>query len=123
MRGLKDKTAIVTGGATLIGAAVVRAFAEAGTRVAVADIDEKGAAVAAGLGERALFVKTDITDDAQIERCVAEAARRFGGVDYLVNLACVYIDDGIGSGREDWLASYNVNVASGVMMLKAVRPE
>jgi hypothetical protein len=37
MRGLKDKTAIVTGGATLMGFAVVRAFVDAGTRVAIAD--------------------------------------------------------------------------------------
>ena len=44
MRGLSGKVAIVPGGATKIGQAVVRAFQEAGTRVMVADIDESGAA-------------------------------------------------------------------------------
>ena len=51
MRGLSGKTAVVTGGATLIGAGVVRAFCEAGVRVAVADIDAEGGA-APGAGAR-----------------------------------------------------------------------
>ena len=42
MEGLKNKVAIVTGGATKIGAAVVRAFQRAGTKVAIADIDDDG---------------------------------------------------------------------------------
>ncbi len=46
----------------------------------------------------------------------------FGGIDFLINLACVYIDDGINSTRQNWLDSYNINVVGGVMMLKAVRP-
>jgi NAD(P)-dependent dehydrogenase (short-subunit alcohol dehydrogenase family) len=46
----------------------------------------------------------------------------FGRIDFLVNLACVYIDDALNSTRKDWLDSYNLNVVSGVMMLKAVKP-
>ncbi len=122
-RGLKEGTAIVTGGATLIGQAVVRAFHEQGANVAVADIDaEGGRALAAELGERVLFSVTDIRDDAQIERFVAEVVERFGGVDFLVNLACSYVDEGPASPREDWLESLNVNVVGAVMMAKAVRP-
>ncbi len=64
MRGLNGSTAIVTGGATLIGQAVVRAFNEAGTNVAVADIDlDRGEALAAELGGRVFFSGTDIRDD------------------------------------------------------------
>jgi len=123
MRSLTNKTAIVTGGATLIGAGVVRAFHEAGTRVMVADIDaEKGQALAENLGSGVFFRPTDITDDVQINACVAETAKRFGGVNFLVNLACSYIDDGFQSPRADWLTSFNVNVASAVMMIKAVHP-
>jgi len=123
MDGLKGKTAIVTGGATMIGAAVVRAFQNAGTKVVIADINEKdGQDLAVALGENVLFVRTDLGDDAQIEACVERAASRFGGVDFLVNLACVYIDDGIQSTRKDWLESYNINLVGGVMMLKAARP-
>lgn len=123
MRGLDGKTAVVTGGATLIGAAVVRAFCAAGTRVAVADIDEGGGRRLAGeLGDAVLFSPTDIRDDAQLERLAAGAAERFGGIDFLVNLACSYVDEGLASTREDWLESLNVNVASAALAAKIVRP-
>jgi len=69
LRGLEGGTAIVTGGATLIGQAVVRAFHDAGASVAIADIDSHGGqALAGALGRRVLFEETDIRDDAQIER-------------------------------------------------------
>jgi NAD(P)-dependent dehydrogenase (short-subunit alcohol dehydrogenase family) len=120
---LENRTAIVTGGATLIGQAVVRAFHTRGANVAVADIDAAGGrALADELGERVLFSETDIRDDAQIERFVGETADRFGGVDFLVNLACSYVDEGFASPREDWLESLNVNVVGSVMMAKAVHP-
>ena len=123
MRGLDGRTAIVTGGATLIGAAVVRAFCAAGTRVAVADIDEEGGRRLAGeLGDAVLFTPTDIRDDAQLERLAAEADTRFGGVDFLVNLACSYVDEGLASARADWLESLNVNVASAAIAAQITRP-
>jgi len=123
MEGLKGKVAIVTGGATMIGAAVVRAFQREGTNVVIADInDEAGKAVAGSLGKDVLFVKTDLADDAQIAACVERTAATFGGIDFLVNLACVYIDDALKATRKDWLDSYNINVVGGVMMLKAVHP-
>jgi len=123
MEGLAGRTAIVTGGATLIGQGVVRAFAAAGTRVSVADIDEQGGqALVAELGEAVRFLRTDITRDQDVNACVTATAEAFGGVDFLVNLACVYVDEGFDSSREDWLRSYDVNLVGGVMMLKAVRP-
>ncbi|HLB90540.1 MAG TPA: SDR family oxidoreductase [Terriglobales bacterium] len=123
MQGLKGKVAIVTGGATMIGAAVVRAFQREGTRVVIADInDEAGQAVANSLGKDVLFVKTDLAVDAQIAACVDHSVSNFGGIDFLVNLACVYIDDALNATRKDWLDSYNINVVGGVMMLKAVKP-
>jgi NAD(P)-dependent dehydrogenase (short-subunit alcohol dehydrogenase family) len=120
VRGLENRTAIVTGGATLIGQAVVRAFEGAGANVAVADIDAEGGRALAS--ERVLFSETDIRDDAQIERFVGETVDRFGGVDFLVNLACSYVDDALASPREDWLESLNVNVVGAAMMTKAVHP-
>ena len=123
MRGLSGKTAVVTGGATLIGNAVVRAFREADVDVAIADIDAAGGeAVAGELGERALFVETNIRDDDAIERFVAATVDRFGGIDILVNLAATYVDDGFASTREQWTESLDVNVVSAVMMAKAVHP-
>jgi NAD(P)-dependent dehydrogenase (short-subunit alcohol dehydrogenase family) len=122
-RGLTGGTAIVTGGATLIGQAVVRAFVEHGGNVSVSDIEAAGGTALAGeLGERVFFSATDIRNDAQIDEFVAQTVERFGGVDFLVNLACSYVDEGAASPREDWLESLNVNVVSAVMMTKAVRP-
>ncbi|MGJ7544139.1 SDR family oxidoreductase [Variovorax sp. LT1R16] len=124
-KGLQHKVAIVTGGATLIGAGVVRALHEAGVRVTLADIDaEGGARVAASCGgdDKVWFRRTDITDDAQVRACADQTAARFGRVDFLVNLACSYVDNGIESPRSDWLTALNVNVASAVVMLQAVLP-
>jgi len=123
MGELEGRTAIVTGGATLIGRAVVRALHEAGAAVAVADIDEDGGRTLADeLGERVLFEPTDIRDDAAVERFVAQTVERFGGIDILVNLACSYVDDALASSRDDWLESLNVNVVSAVMLSRAVHP-
>lgn len=123
MDGLEGKAAIITGGATLLGAGVVRAFHRAGTRVVVADIDEdQGEKVAADLGDGSRFIATDITDDAHVERCVQETVATFGAVNFLVNLAAVYRDEGMASTRQDWLTTLDVNVVSAVMMAKAVQP-
>jgi NAD(P)-dependent dehydrogenase (short-subunit alcohol dehydrogenase family) len=122
-KGLEGRSAIVTGGATLIGAGVVRALHAAGVKVVIADIDAaNGQALADSLGAGARFVHTDITDDAQVAACVTQAVTQHGGVHFLVNLACSYVDDGFKSPRADWLASFNVNVASAVAMLQAVHP-
>jgi len=119
---LSSKTVVVTGGATLIGQAVVRAFAEARCNVAVADIDQPGDALVDEFGEQVVFIKTDLRSDEQIERFTAHTMERFGGIDRLVNLACSYVDDGFASPRADWLESYDVNVAGAVMMSRAVHP-
>jgi NAD(P)-dependent dehydrogenase (short-subunit alcohol dehydrogenase family) len=123
MDGIKGKVAIVTGGSTLIGAAVVRALAREGASVAIADIEDKGGnSLQQELGRNVRFFKTDLADDAQIAACVQHTVAAFGGIDFLINLACVYIDDALKSSRQDWLDSYNVNVVGGVMMLKAAHP-
>jgi hypothetical protein len=123
MEGLKGKVAIVTGGATLIGAAVVRAFHREETKVVVADIDAAGGeALARELGSDVLFVKTDLADDKQIAACVERTVSKFSGIDFLVNLAAVYIDNALASTRQEWLDSYNINLVAGAIMLKAVHP-
>ncbi len=123
MKGLKGKVAIVTGGATLIGQQVVRAFHAEGVRVAVADVDTKGGeAIAVEIPGDVLFVKTDVRDDKQIAHFVESTVKAFGGVDFLVNLACTYNDDGTGTRRETWLDSFNINVVGGIILLQAVRP-
>jgi NAD(P)-dependent dehydrogenase (short-subunit alcohol dehydrogenase family) len=123
MRGLEGKVALVTGGATSIGAAIVRNFAAAGTSVAIADVNrEAGERLAAELGPRAMFHLTDVTVDEQVEACVTAVAARFGGIDFLVNNACTYLDHGLESSRADWLQSFNVNVVSGAQFVRRVAP-
>lgn len=123
MTDLTGKTAVVTGGATLIGNGVVRALHTAGANVAVVDIDEEGGRrIASELGDRVLFEPTNLRDDEQIARLVDAAAERFGGIDILVNLAATYLDEGFASSREHWLESLDINVVAAVMMAKAVHP-
>ena len=67
--GLKDKVAIVTGGARGIGAAFCEGLAEAGAKVVVSDVLD-GAAVAARIGERqrpAVYVRADVTSKSSVE--------------------------------------------------------
>lgn len=124
MNGLDGKVAIVTGGSTLIGAEVARTLCAAGTRVVLADIDvAAGRKVEASLGRSALFLWTDIREDEQISDCLQAAKRAFGGVDYLVNLACSYVDNGKDSSRAEWLENLNVNVASAAVFSTAAAPE
>ena len=123
MPPLDGRTAIATGGATLIGRAVVRALHEAGASVAVADVDEEGGrSLADELGDGVCFVPTDLRDDRQIDSLVAETVDRFGGIEILVNLATSYVDEGLASPREDWLESLNVNVVAAVMCARAAHP-
>jgi NAD(P)-dependent dehydrogenase (short-subunit alcohol dehydrogenase family) len=124
MKGIAGKTAIVTGGATSIGAAVVRAFHASGARTVIADIaDAPGHALAAELGPDVLFQHTDVTRDDEIAACVARAAAAFGGVDFLVNGAVTYLDKGLQSSRAEWLEALNVNLVGGALFVNAVMPE
>jgi NAD(P)-dependent dehydrogenase (short-subunit alcohol dehydrogenase family) len=73
--------ALVAGGASGLGEATVRRLHEAGAHVVIADVNEdKGGALAGELGEGAEFIKTDVTDEAQVEAAVAAASGREGGL-------------------------------------------
>lgn len=122
MTDLTGRTAIVTGGATLLAHGVVAALAECGANVVVADIDADGGAAAARLGPNVAFVPTDITDDADLAALVTRTAGRFGGIDIVVNLAATYLDEGFASPRADWLTALDVNVVSMVEMVRAAYP-
>lgn len=118
MRGLDGKVAIVPGGATKIGRAVVDAFVAAGTRVMVADIAE-----GTGFAEGIAFQHCDLRDDGQIAALVQSTKDRFGRIDFLVNVACSYLDNGAASTRAEWLESLDVNVVGSVMLMQAAEEE
>jgi NAD(P)-dependent dehydrogenase (short-subunit alcohol dehydrogenase family) len=85
---LKDKVAIVTGGARGIGAAICRRYADEGARVVVADLLEaEASALAQEIGRGAFPVGLDVTSQASIDAAMAEVVQRAGGIDILVNNA------------------------------------
>ena len=93
MNRLAGKVAVITGAGSGIGRASARLFVAEGAKVVVADIDEAlGEASAGEAGAR--FVRTDVTDDASVERMVQQAKDAFGRIDVLLNCAG-------GSLRED----------------------
>jgi len=86
----QDKVAIVTGGGSGIGLAVVKRFAAEGARVMAADLDEakaQAAAAAAGAADAALGVRCDVSSEAEVARACALARERFGRLDVAVNNA------------------------------------
>ena len=88
MGRLDGKVAIVTGGASGMGAATVRRFVEEGARLVVADLQvEKGEALAAECGGEAAFIATDVGVEADVQAMVALAVERFGRLDCLFNNA------------------------------------
>lgn len=118
MRGLSGKVAIVPGGCTKIGRTVVDAFVAAGVKVMVADI-----APGDGFADGVAFQTCDLRDDAQIAALVQATKDRFGRIDFLVNVACSYLDNGAASTRAEWLESLNVNVVGSVMLMQAAEEE
>lgn len=118
-----SRVAIISGGATLIGLKIAEAFVKSGVRVAIADINESdGEDMCASLGELSMFVRTDITIDQEIEHCVDTIISKWNRIDYLVNVACTYLDGGFESSREDWLKSLNTNVVSSAIFAEKVVP-
>lgn len=116
---LNQKIAVVSGGATLIGQAVVQALVDAGAKVIILDIDQQGQQVADAMHGQAQFIQTDLSSDVAIVNAVKTIHDSFGKVDYLVNLACTYLDDGFKSSREDWLQALNINLLSAVELTRA----
>jgi len=85
---LLGKVAIVTGGASGIGAGIVEKFLTEGARVVIADVErERGEALAAQLGGDVAFRLVDVSDPEQVSALAAYAVETFGGLDVMVNNA------------------------------------
>ncbi|WP_174802930.1 SDR family oxidoreductase [Martelella limonii] len=120
MKGLEGKTAIISGGATLIGQGVAEVLKGYGVSVVIADINaEAGEKAASAAGAR--FIATDITSDEQIAHLVEETVKATGRLDFLVNVACTYLDEGAETTRTDWLKALDVNIVGSVMLMQAAR--
>ena len=88
---LKDKIALVTGGALGIGAAIADRYVAEGARVAIADISlAQAEETAARHGDKGFAVALDVTKTVSIEAAVDRVVQRWGGVDILVNNAAIF---------------------------------
>lgn len=120
MKGLQGKVAIVPGGVTKIGQAVVAAFVQAGVRVMVADINPEGQAMETGsVG----FCRCDLRLDSDIADLVAATRLKWGRIDFLVNVACSYLDNGAASTRAEWLEALDINLIGSVMLMQAAQAD
>lgn len=121
---LAGKSALVTGGASGIGRATALAVAREGASCVVADLDDaRGEAVAeeirAGGGE-AHFVRTDVTDEPDVQALVAETVKRLGRLDCAVNNAGTTGDGGLVQdlSLDNWTRVLRVNLTSVFLCLK-----
>ena len=120
-----DRVAVVTGAGGGIGEAYARALHAEGASVVIAEQNEEtGATVAADLGDRALFVRTDVGDLASCQAMAATATEAFGGVDHLVNNAAIFGDmEGVGitSAEPAYIETFmRVNVLGATYCTRAV---
>jgi len=90
---LKDKVALITGGAAGIGKATALRFAEEGAQVAICDVDSKrGEKTVKELGPDATFFRVDVTDRGSVDSWVKSVLERYGRIDVLVNNAGIVRD-------------------------------
>jgi NAD(P)-dependent dehydrogenase (short-subunit alcohol dehydrogenase family) len=91
---LKEKIAVVTGGAVGMGHAVARRFSREGARVVIADVDaahgETTAEEIRREGGDAMFVRTDVSKSADVDLMLATTVKGYGGLDILYNNAAVH---------------------------------
>ena len=122
---LKDKVALITGGARGIGQAIAMTFAKEGADIVVADVNlevaQKTASEIEALGRKALALEMDVTDYAKVEEGVNKILDKFGKVDILVNNAGITKDNLIlRMSQGEWDAVINVNLKGTFNCIKAV---
>ena len=121
---LEGKVAIITGGASGMGAADARIFVKEGAKVVITDVNaEAGNALAAELGEDAIFIKHDVSSEHQWNYVVARTKETFGAVDGLVNNAGILIMKPIEeTTHEEFIKLMEINVEGVFLGMKAVTP-
>ncbi len=119
---LKNKVAVVTGGANGIDRALCRKFAAEGARgIVVADLDTDGARrVAAEIG--GLAVPSDVSRETDILNLVGKANAKFGQIDLFCSNAGVVVDGGVEVSDSNWQLSIGVNLMSHIYAVRAVLP-
>jgi NAD(P)-dependent dehydrogenase (short-subunit alcohol dehydrogenase family) len=127
---LRDRVAVVVGGASGIGRATVVLLARRGVRVVVADADSRGAdQLAASFDERVRAVTVDVRSEPSTRDMAASVRDTFGGIDLLVNCAAATGRDTVGRdvdliamALESWQTSLDVNLSGSMLTCRACLP-
>ena len=119
------KTVIVTGAGGGIGEGYAKRCAEEGMNVVIAELDATGGQrVADEIGEQALFVQTDVADEASANACAEACMAKFGRIDYLINNAAIFgnmLIEGYLNVDLDYLEKFmRVNAHGCLIMTRAV---
>ncbi|HEY2976406.1 MAG TPA: SDR family oxidoreductase, partial [Burkholderiaceae bacterium] len=120
---MKNKVIVVTGGASGIGAALVRRFAREGAAgVVVADLD-LAQAQAVAVEVKGLAVRTDVSREADVQALITKATEHFGRVDVLCSNAGIGTGGGVDAPNADWQRIWEVNLMAHVYGARAVLPQ
>jgi len=123
-RLLEDRVALVTGGGQGLGQAISKRLVQEGAHVLIADLNEESAKTTAaesvaGSDRRALGVKVDVTDEAQVKGAVERAVQEFGRLDIVVSNAGILIAEEVAEfPAEKWQAVINVNLLGYFLVAK-----
>lgn len=122
MKRLDGKTALITGAARGIGRAFAERYVAEGARVAIADIDiARAEETASQIGEHAIAVHMDVTDQANIDAAVSASVEQLGQIDILINNAAIFTAAPITEiTRADYACTFDINVAGTLFTLQAV---
>jgi len=124
---LQDQVAIITGGGQGIGRAYALRFAREGAKIVIAEINEdngrKVVDEVKGLGGEALYVKTDVSNEASTKEMAAKAHERFGRIDALLNNAAIFYGlDTQNSSLTYFNRILSVNLTGVWLCVRAVEP-
>jgi 3-oxoacyl-[acyl-carrier protein] reductase len=124
---LKNKVAVVTGGAQGIGRAIALGLAREGAKLVVADLQREKAKTVAeeaqALGVEAISVETDVSREESVKNLAAQTLRRFGRVDILVNDAGIFPQARVVElTEEDWDRTIDVNLGGNFLCCRAFVP-
>ena len=115
---LKDKLVVVTGGEKGIGKAVVEKFVEAGSKVVIAGIDEKcGSKIEQEMAGKVTFVKTDVSQESQIEKFSQKISKKFGNINILINNAGIHREGNLATTEfDEWQQILDINLNGAFLM-------
>ena len=124
MARLQGKVAVITGGARGMGAETAKLFAAEGASVVITDIlTQEGEALAAQIGDKALFVRHDVRNEDEWQAVAAQAQARFGRIDVLVNNAAIVHFSAIETlVKEDIERVLGINVVGTLLGIKTIGP-